>query len=195
MKRARKRSRQPTDAVLEALRHELRALLSQPVLDAAVLHKIGKVAAAGGQLLMARDPRQKIHLPRENGVAPIYTGGDDQDDSAGEMIANPNVTGQSAGPETYGAKLLREIMANIGPLTAAMRDTPGALVMALADARRNGLDDVAAILEKRLGVEPPKNGKKPKRPVGPVPVLGDFPLLRATPPTVIGALSGAAATV
>lgn len=57
----------------------------------------------------------------------------------------------SSSPETFGAKMSREMIAATAKKEAP---DPEKLVLAIASARQNGLDDVAAKLEEQLGIQP-----------------------------------------
>ena len=56
--------------------------------------------------------------------------------------------------ESFGARLLRELMATLpmlqGPREGPLGEDPKRLVHALAEARRNGMHDVAEELEVKL---------------------------------------------
>lgn len=66
----------------------------------------------------------------------------------------PTYGSLALGPETFGAKMLREILPVIQQMNQAKSDTPEKLVEGIAAAEAAGLDDVAEQLRKRLGVAP-----------------------------------------
>lgn len=63
--------------------------------------------------------------------------------------------------ETFGAKLVREILAMVPVVANARNNTPENLVMAIATAEREGMPELAAKLRKTLGVERPEEGEDP----------------------------------
>lgn len=70
-------------------------------------------------------------------------------ESLGELEpGEPAVQAQAS--ETFGARLIRELLATFKLMQPKPYENPGDLVLALADARRNGMTDVAAELEAKL---------------------------------------------
>lgn len=67
--------------------------------------------------------------------------------------------------ETFGSKMIRELLAAMPDLVRMQRENPGSLVQAIAMARSQGMPDVAAALEKRL-VGARLDGARPVSPLG-----------------------------
>lgn len=70
-------------------------------------------------------------------------------DDGGE--ANTGVYTSAVNSETYGATVLRELIASAGTLFAPKED-PVALVKALAEARKVGLPEVELEIRRKLGL-------------------------------------------
>lgn len=126
----------------EALRNEIRkaldadgkpfdVVIAQRVYDLAIAAKDMCVAATAGV-------GETIKTIANNG-GPI--------ESLGELEPGaPAVQVQAS--ETFGARILRELMATFKP--PKPEQNPGDLVLALADARRHGMTDVAEQIEIKL---------------------------------------------
>lgn len=71
----------------------------------------------------------------------------------------PNPMSPYSSPETFGAKMGRELVGALAPKTEA--DDPEKLVLAIAQARSQGMHDVAAKLETRLTGSPPAPAPDP----------------------------------
>ena len=132
-------------ALVEGVRAELKRLIEEPDLDKNLL-SIEQIVHRTRELFVAfKAPAAR---PRRNAKMYLSSPGYDSDD--GEAMMSDPYGNLAPNPETFGAKTLREIMALVPSLLQAQRETPQALVNAIADARRAGLADVSAELEQRL---------------------------------------------
>jgi hypothetical protein len=104
-------------------------------------------------------------------------------------ITVPGVTSTAPNVETYGATIIREALSAMTGFQKAQAESPDRLVEAIAAARRAGMTDVAAELEKKL------TGKAldGARPItgGPVTVES---FLSPTPPALAATANGKKAT-
>lgn len=126
--------------LIAAVRKELRRLIELPDLDAN-LGLIGRFANQADDMLMCVK-------------APVAV-------MRGEHeVTVPGVADAPGNVETYGATFLRTILAQISASQSATLQSPEALVGAIAAARRDGMPDVAAELEKKL-VGKKLDGKRP----------------------------------
>lgn len=81
----------------------------------------------------------------------------EEDEEAPPLVTSPPV-------ETFGAKIIREIMAMAPVLMNAQRNTPENMVLAIAAAEREGMPKLAAKLRKIMGVEKHEEQETPKPP-------------------------------
>ncbi len=81
----------------------------------------------------------------------------DDGEEAPPLVSSPPV-------ETFGAKIIREIMAMAPVLMNAQRNTPENMVLAIAAAEREGMPKLAAKLRKIMGVEKHDEQETPKPP-------------------------------
>lgn len=81
----------------------------------------------------------------------------DEGEEAPPLVSSPPV-------ETFGAKIIREIMAMAPVLMNAQRNTPENMVLAIAAAEREGMPKLAAKLRKIMGVEKHDEQETPKPP-------------------------------
>lgn len=161
------------DPILDAFALELQRLISEAPspLTPRHLNLIIQTASAARDLLALRNPRVRQRCggtfagygssmsgPLPNPIGPY------DDDLEPRM-----------GPdrETFGAKILRELVAVIPQVSRTMREDPAQIVKAIAEARANGMDDIATQLEERLRGEPPN-------------VTAMLPSSRLPPPQPIG---------
>ena len=180
----------------EALRKKLIELLSEDApLTPNMLSKIIRMAESGRDLLAAekitldqlgligrKRRRNQLGLGLYQGD-PLY--GDDVDDNG---VVGMGALGGALAPappvENFGMQAIREMVEGL----RTANDSPLKLVEALAAARSAGLTDVAASLEKKLGVEakPPTAvlrgpGAKPAIPALPA-TINDGNGTREVPP-------------
>lgn len=59
-------------------------------------------------------------------------------------------TAELGSPETYGAKIIREILSIAPAIMRQKEASPDRLMSMLADARRDGMTDIAAMLKRKL---------------------------------------------
>lgn len=163
---------EPPKALLGSIRDELRRMLDDEAFDHSSLLTIGDFAQSAHALVMSHNPMAKIAGRRRGAYAYAtniggmgeYYGGMPSDEQM--PLALPNVT------ENVGVRVMKE-------LAAMMRPKQGGstvdLVRGLAEARKHGLDDVAASLEEELGIkrepETPENGAEAP---GPTSAGGGF---------------------
>lgn len=131
-------------ALAEALRNEIRQALEADgkPFDINVAHRVYDLAIAAKDMCAAATAAtggvgDTVKLIADNG-GPMET--------LGELEPGaPAVQAQAS--ETFGARILRELMATLRPQS---QQDPKQLVHALAEARRNGMTDVATELEIKL---------------------------------------------
>lgn len=159
----------PPDPVLEAIRIELRALVETPQLGPKTLNRLAQISVAAANYCAARNPREKVGRRRRgggiiypSGVSTYSMGEDLAEGTNGGYAPEPEGTnvgydapepGMAMNNETFGARMIRELVTTLPEILVAHRDTPAALVAAIADARRNGMIDVAKLMEERLGIK------------------------------------------
>jgi len=116
--------------LIEAVRKQLRILVELPDLDAN-LGRIGRFANQSDDMLMCvKDPVAVMRGEHE--------------------ITVPGVADSAPGIEAYGSSVIRQLIPALTSYQKSQQESPQALVQAIADARRAGMDDVAAELEKKL---------------------------------------------
>jgi len=126
----------PADHVIDGLRNALIKIIDEPM-TVATLNRIERVAESGAMVLRAL-----------GGVAEAISGIKTEQLSDGEPIT-------AAPPaETFGARMIQELMAMVPQLMGKKNEDPRKLVDALIAARRAGMTDVAAELEVRLVGKP-----------------------------------------
>lgn len=76
--------------------------------------------------------------------------------------ASPPFSSPFSSSETFGAQVIREIVAKTNNASGGSGSDPEKLVAALATARERGLDDVATKLEEQLGLGTQPKVAKPK---------------------------------
>jgi hypothetical protein len=145
--------------LVSALRKELRRLVEDDALGHN-LERISIISKRAADLVMAlRSPEETWkkhkghHLIPSFGVSPNVAeefssfGPSSLYGSSSSMMQNPPT---SMGVETYGSSVIKQILPALKEYQQAMKETPQALVDAIATARRMGMTDVAAELEKKL---------------------------------------------
>ena len=158
--------KKPTDPLIEALREKLRALVDEPDL-AKNLSTIASFANGASQTLRFLSPLVATPLPQSMSGG-IWGGGN----VASLGMAPAGIDVASLYPEraeTFGAKFVREAVASLPQVVAAMQESPEAFVKAIAQARALGMPDVAKRLEARLEglpIEEPKKNGAPQLPQG-----------------------------
>jgi hypothetical protein len=129
----------------ETLRTEIRQILDEGEFTIATASRLERVAHAAKEALAAF-----------GGVPEAIAKVKDDQTVDGEPVTftdNP--------AETFGARMLKEIVASIAAITAApKKESAEGLVQALITARENGMTDVAAELEKKLCGKP-LDGERP----------------------------------
>lgn len=169
--------------VIEPIRVELRKLVDAPDLDKSLV-AIAKLAKRAKDLFMVlKDPVHATVGPRSPFMMMGNTGTNEEEEdpnSGSSPVIWPNAA------ETFGAKAIRELVGALPAITSMQRDTPEALVRAIADARIRGLTDVSAELEMRL-VQKRLDGD---RPVDPTAITRKKGSLLAPRPLVAGLATG-----
>jgi hypothetical protein len=145
--------------LVEAIRIELKKLVEMPDLDVH-LGEIARVAHQADDLLVCLKSPEAV-MQGEHAITAMPGVG---------LALGPN------NPETYGATMLRQLVEAFSAKKQANNESPEAITEALAVARREGMTDVAAELEKKL------LGKA----IDGTPWGGDDkkPVLSSEPPTV-----------
>jgi hypothetical protein len=173
---------EPKSPIAEALRNEVIRLATEgdPKRDGTfsveIAARIERIVLAGRNLLMAERlsaidadhliKRQKKNIFNNMNYDPLgdYTLGNDESFMAmgAPMMGSGSPLAVSGPSENFGMHAIREMV----NAAKTMKDTPEALVSALALARKEDLHDVAADLERRLGISSPS-------PVSPPPATKD----------------------
>ena len=184
-----------SDPVMDAFRMELQRLFTgDKPLTARNLNLIIQTATAARDILALRNPRLRgrCRPGAINAMYGGYQGGmmspmdpmDDEEAEAETVTGNgipplppypmPNPMGMDR--ETFGAKILRELVAVVPQVARSLREDPAQIVKAIAEARGAGLNDIAKELEARLRgetkvavIEVPQSSKPTNSPT-PVPV-------------------------
>lgn len=139
----------------EALRDEMRRILDEGEFTIATCSTLMRMAEAARDFLRANAVKpEDLTTDQESGADVIGIG-----------PAAPDA-------ETFGTKMIRELLASVPDMLRMQRENPGSLVQAIAVARSKGMPDVAAALEKRLigasldGVRPVSPLSIPFIPIG-----------------------------
>jgi len=140
-----------SDRLSEALRTELRAILDNDgkPFDLLVARYVYDFAIAAKDLLTVsvKTVEDAMRVVADN-------------NGAMESLTGPNdPPPPELASETFGARMLRELLATLPAMLRKSNEDMHALVGAIADARDRGMLDVAAKLEQRLlgtPLEPPK---------------------------------------
>jgi hypothetical protein len=159
------------DPVLEAFRTELRGYIDKPLTPKS-LRQILQIAEAARGLLAVRDPRVRRSSRRRNtygqGMAmsnPTYVGAyDDCDyDEDEEGLGIQSTPGNmNLDRETFGSRMLRELVAVIPHITRMHREDPTQIVQAIATAKKEGMTDLAKELRARLVPDTAASTQGPK---------------------------------
>lgn len=118
--------------LVESIRKELRRLVETKDLDQH-LGEIGRFAIQADDMLMCVKSPEAV-MKSEHAVT----------------VPGAPATPFAAGPESYGATLVRQLMGALVQYQQAQKESPESLAFALVTARRAGMTDVAAELEKKL---------------------------------------------
>ena len=148
------------DPVLEAFRTELLNYMKEP-LTAKSLRQILQIASAARELLAVRNPKNRYRGQRRGGTFtygnsggyvmnnPAYTDEyEDEDEEGVGMQMSPGH--MNVDRETFGARILREIVAVIPQVLRASREDQAQIVQAVAAAEKLGMTDLAESLKARL---------------------------------------------
>lgn len=144
--------------LVESIRKILRGLVEKKDLDQ-YLGEIGRFAIQADDLLM--------HVKNPEAVMKTEHG-----------LTVPGTAVMPMNAETYGASILRQLIPLLQQYQQSQHETPESLAFALVTARRAGMTDVAAELEKKL-VGKALDGKRPVHTPG-----GVHPAMTLPPPTV-----------
>jgi len=142
--------------LIKALQSELRALVESDALGLN-LDRISAISKRAAELMMVlRSPEDAWKKNgRPLGLTP-WTGNSVSPDVAEELSYGMGSASSFPSPptamgvETYGSTVIKQILPALKEFQQAQKETPQALVDALAMARRMGMTDVAAELEKKL---------------------------------------------
>jgi hypothetical protein len=130
--------------LIQAIRKELRRLIDEPDLD---LGRIGHMALQADDLLSFTSTPEDVMRGKQAPTIPVAW--------------DPNLGGGvMSSAETYGATVIRELVPALKSMLQGQKETPDALVYAIATARREGMTDLAAELEQKL-VGKRLDGKRP----------------------------------
>jgi hypothetical protein len=140
-----------SERLAEALRTELRAILDNDgkPFDLQVARYVYDFAISAKDLLTVsvKSVEDAMRVIADN-------------NGAMESLAGPNeLQPPELVSETFGARMLRELLATLPAILHKNQEDPLAVVAAIADARTRGLPDLAAKLEQKLigtSLEPPK---------------------------------------
>lgn len=141
------REHQPAPShLIEAIRTELKKIVDDPKLENR-LGELGRLANQADDLVACVRAPEAVMLGEHKNFG-MYSGGG----------VVPGVMPNNA--ETYGAQMMRQIIAALQEFQKANKETPERLAEAIAVARREGMTDLAAELEQRL-VGKPLDGDRP----------------------------------
>jgi len=155
----------PRSPIAEALRREIIDVVTRGdarkggAFTAAVAIQVQKICAAAREIILAQRVAENdisALLQRKGGInigGGMFGGGIM---GLGELGDDDGVLPLAGAPaaENFGTQAIRQLVEGL----RGMNDSPAKLVEALALARSQGLTDVAASLEKKLGVEPGSRG-------------------------------------
>lgn len=116
--------------LVEAIRKQLITLVNLPDLEDH-LGTIGRFANQAEDVLMVIKPATAVMR-------------------AEHEITVPGAPEGANTLEAYGANVLRELISGVSNIQKSAMESPESLTMAIATARRHGMHDVAAALEKKL---------------------------------------------
>lgn len=123
----------------EAVRAEIRKKLETEPFGIGVLAAVERLAKAGSAML------------RASGDMPFSLGeGPDPSDAPSLGYSGLAIGGYGGGPETFGTKMLKEVIDALPELLDRRNSSPEKLVEAIANAKANGLNDIAEALTKKL---------------------------------------------
>lgn len=154
-----------SDALKAALSDEIKTIAAQDI-TIATLSELSRFANVAQELLMVRDPIAEVRRKKRPklgaaqyvsqggvalGVSPSYPTYSTNDDNCEPM------TVEAAFNETFGAKLIRELVPALSNLAGAVEKTDKKnpiekIIEGIASAKKAGLDDVVTRLNKRLEV-------------------------------------------
>jgi len=156
--------------LVEAIRTELKKIVDDPKLEHR-LSELGRIANQSDDLLMCLRAPEAVMFGEHKVLNP------------GPIGVMPN------NAETYGAQMMRQIIAAWQEYQKTSKESPDNLVEALATARREGMTDIAAELEQKL-LGRKLDGEKP---VDKAPTVQDYldqvavkPLATEPPPPAVG---------
>jgi hypothetical protein len=146
-RRGLERKEDVSPELAEALRNEIRTALDAGgnPFDVNVARRVYDLAIAARDMCIAasNSVKEAIDQVKEtNGPMESLQG-----PGAPDALATPESQAQAA--ETYGARVLRELLAMTTDLRKP-REDPHVLIAAIADARSRGMHDLAAALEEKL---------------------------------------------
>jgi hypothetical protein len=164
----------PPSVISGQLRDELIRILktgdtqNEGAFTIAIALQVEKFAVAAREILMTESLAQKdlasLMMMRKHHMG---MGGWNSIVGSSSLVGDSYLPGVMPTPivnnENFGVQAIRQIVDAV----RTMGDSPAKLVEALAVARKNGLDDVAADLEKKLGIS-----KAIATPEGTAPVAG-----------------------
>ena len=129
----------------------IRAILDAGPVGIVELQRIENIARTGRELVVAVDPVMGAFLPPKRRRIGGYGMTDaESGDETGLMVA-----GGIAGPETFAAKSIREIVEVGLRLADTVKNSPEKIVAGIAAARDHGLKDVEATLLSALPLPAP----------------------------------------
>lgn len=171
-KKTTKKKPPKVDPVLDGFHQELKRIVhSDEPLTPAKLNLIGQLVQSAQSILRIRDPRLQAcgmgmgvigggwapnlnPVPSGSSMAALEDDEEDTENPADEAPPPPTYTGPAPrmgmDRETFGAKVLRELVSLVPHLAKTMREDPAQLVQAIAAAKAEGMDEIAAQLEARL---------------------------------------------
>lgn len=159
--------RRPPSVISEQLRDELIRILrtgdekNSGAFTVAVAVQVEKFVVAAREILMTENLAQNdlsslMMMRRQHQMGPwgsVIGGGSLGGGFVGGDSLLPGIGASPVNNENFGVQAIRQVVEAI----RTVGDSPAKLVDALAAARSHGLDDVAAVLEKKLGVAKDEN--------------------------------------
>jgi hypothetical protein len=129
----------PEPVIAVAIRDEMRKLLNEP-LTPATITALEQFCESARSALLAYDPSHGLGRRRRRAIfGGVYSAGEPLEDEAQEG-------------ETFGARMMRELVTSLSALQQKQESTPDpvSFVIAIKHAKESGLDDMAKKLEQKF---------------------------------------------
>lgn len=141
--------------MVEALVQEISTVIAEPV-NSEGLQEIILLCQSAQQVLFIREPRSRLGKKKRGMMQAGYGGGMPMPYVGGGIYSNPGsyddepMSNGALDRETFGAKIMRELVNLIPHITRINREDPVKIIEAIAAAKEHGMPELAAQLEERL---------------------------------------------